>query len=203
MDFRDLTVTDALEVTPSQHHDERGTFAEGFRIDHLAERIGHPFIVRQTNISVSVAGAMRGVHYADVPPSQAKYVTALSGTFLDVIIDLRTGSPTFGAHDVVRLDTKTRRSVYLPEGVGHMLVCVEDGTALYLCSQVFNPTGERGITPTDPDLGLELDLPEGFTPIVSAKDAAAPTLAGARAGGLLPSYAACTTWAAELATGHI
>lgn len=199
MDHRELAVTGAFEITPAQHHDERGTFAEGFRIDHLAERIGHPLSIRQTNISVSRAGALRGLHYADLPPSQAKYVTATSGVFLDVVVDLRVGSPTFLVHDVVRLDTSTRRSVYVPEGVGHMLVCLEDGTALYLCSEVFAPDRERGIRPTDPDLGLDLDLPDGFTPIISAKDAAAPTLAQAMGEGLLPSYAAYTAWTTQLA----
>lgn len=203
MDFRELAVTGALEVTPDQFHDDRGTFAEGFRIDHLAMRIGHAFVVRQTNISVSRAGALRGLHYADVPPSQAKYVTALAGEFLDVVVDLRVGSPTFGAHDVVRLDTTSRRSVYVPEGVGHMLVCLSDGTALYLCSEVFTPGREHGISPIDPGLGLDLELPPGLTPIISTKDAAAPTLAEAREQGLLPTYAACVALAEELAARSI
>lgn len=198
MDFRRLAVDGALEVTPDQFHDERGTFAEGFRVDHLAEWIGRPFTVRQTNVSVSVAGAVRGVHYADLPPSQAKYVTAVSGIFLDVVIDLRVGSPTFLRHDSVRLDTTSRRSVYVPEGVGHMLVCLEEGTAHYLCSEVFAPARERGIRPDDPALGLSLPLPEGFAPIVSAKDAAAPSLEEARAAGLLPTYAAYQDWTRTL-----
>lgn len=200
MDFRRLAVEGALEVTPEQFHDERGTFAEGFRVDHLAEHIGYPFVVRQTNVSVSVAGAVRGVHYADVPPSQAKYVTAVAGRFLDVVVDLRVGSPTFGAHDIVRLDTTTRRSVYVPEGVGHMLVCLEGGTALYLCSEVFAPARERGIRPDDPALGLDLPELTEVTPIVSAKDAAAPSLAEASAAGLLPTYASCREWARTLAS---
>ncbi len=197
MQFRDLAVAGALEVTPKQFSDDRGSFAEGFRIDHLAERIGHELIVRQTNLSVSVAGALRGLHYADVPPSQAKYVTATSGVFLDIVVDIRTGSPTYGAVDAVRLDTADRRAVYVPEGVGHLLACLEAGTAIYLCSEVFNPVAERGINPLDPELNLP--LPQGFAPIVSPKDEQAPTLAEAGAAGLLPTYAACTAYSKALA----
>ncbi len=197
MQFRELTVAGALEVVPQQFHDDRGSFAEGFRMDLLGEQIGHGFVVRQTNVSVSVAGALRGLHYADVPPSQAKYVTATSGSFLDVVVDLRTGSPSFGAVDVVRLDAVDRRAIYVPEGVGHLLACLESGTAMYLCTEVFNPVAERAITPLDPD--LRIPLPEGFAPVLSAKDVAAPTLAAAAEQGLLPSYAAVQELHARLA----
>ena len=192
MDIRPLKVAGAFEITPRQFPDRRGVFAEGFRIDHLARAIGHEMAVRQTNISVSAAGALRGVHYADVPPSQAKYVTATSGVFLDYVIDLRVGSPTFGLWDSVVLDTDDRRAVYVAEGLGHALACVSDGTAVYLCSEVFNPDTERGITPFDPAIGLT--LPDGFVPIVSERDAAAPTLAAAQEAGLLPTYEACLAW---------
>jgi dTDP-4-dehydrorhamnose 3,5-epimerase len=196
MDIRPLRIAGAFEVTPRQFHDSRGVFAEGFRVDHLAGALGHEMAVRQTNISVSVAGALRGIHYADVPPSQAKYVTATSGVFVDFVVDLRVGSPTFGEWDSVVLDTVARRAVYLAEGLGHALACVEDGTAVYLCSEVFNPTVEHGITPLDPEVGLA--LPDGFEPLLSPKDAAAPTLAGARESDLLPTYQACVEWTQAL-----
>jgi dTDP-4-dehydrorhamnose 3,5-epimerase len=186
MEFRPLSIEGAWEVTPRQFPDPRGVFLEGFRADHLAGAIGHEMAVRQTNISVSTAGALRGIHYSDVPPSQAKYVTAVSGVFVDFIVDLRVGSPTFGQWDSVRLDTVDRRAVYLSEGLGHALACVEDGTCVYLCSEVFAPTREHGVTPTDTEIGLA--LPAGFQPVVSDKDAAAPTLAQARDQGLLPGY---------------
>ena len=88
----------------------------GFRADRLAEAIGHELRVRQTNISVSTAGALRGIHYADVPPSQAKYVTATSGVFIDFVVDIRVGSPTFGQWDSVRLDTSTAGRSTSPRG---------------------------------------------------------------------------------------
>ena len=153
-----------------------GVFLEGFRADHLATAIGHELDVRQTNISVSTAGALRGLHYADVPPSQAKYVTATSGLFIDFVVDLRVGSPTFGTWESVVLDTVDRRAVYLSEGLGHALACLEDGTAVYLCSEVYNVGRERAINPLDPRIGLK--LPEDFEPRLSAKDAAAPTVPG-------------------------
>ncbi|MCU1537402.1 MAG: dTDP-4-dehydrorhamnose 3,5-epimerase [Humibacillus sp.] len=192
MDIRPLSVAGAWAVTPRQFPDERGVFAEGFRVDHLAEAIGHEMQVRQTNISVSTAGALRGIHYADVPPSQAKYVTVTSGVFIDFVVDLRVGSPTFGQWDSVVLDTVDRRSVYLSEGLGHALACVESGTAIYLCSEVFNPTVERGINPLDPRVGLV--LPDGFEPNLSPKDAAAPTVQAALDEGLLPSFEACSSF---------
>jgi dTDP-4-dehydrorhamnose 3,5-epimerase len=196
MRIRELAVEGAWDVVPTQFPDPRGMFAEGFRADKLAEHIGHVMQVLQTNISVSTAGAVRGIHYASVPPSQAKYVTALSGVFLDFVVDVRVGSPTFGQWDSVRLDTVDRRAVYLSEGLGHALACIEDGTCMYLCSQVYNPTAEKALTPTDP--ALALGLPDGFGPVVSEKDAAAPTLEQARAAGLLPDYAACLAFRASL-----
>jgi dTDP-4-dehydrorhamnose 3,5-epimerase len=200
MRFRPLTIEGAFEVTPRQFPDPRGMFAEGFRADKLAEHVGHVMQVRQTNISVSQAGAIRGIHYASVPPSQAKYVTALSGVFIDFIIDIRVGSPTFGQWDSVLLDTVDRRAVYLSEGLGHALACVEDGTCMYLCSEVYNPTAELGITPVDPDVALA--LPEGFAPILSEKDTAAPTLAEAHQAGLLPTNDAVLAYRRALAARH-
>lgn len=196
MEFRPLTIEGAWEVTPRQFRDPRGVFAEGFRSDHLAKHIGHEMHVRQTNISVSTAGALRGIHYSDVPPSQAKYVTAVSGVFVDLVVDIRVGSPTFGQWDSVLLDTVDRRAVYLSEGLGHALACLEDGTAIYLCSEVFAPSREHGLTPVDPQVGLT--LPEGFLPILSEKDAAAPTLEQAREQGVLPAYQACLDYRRSL-----
>lgn len=196
MEIRPLSIEGAWEITPRQFPDPRGVFAEGFRADHLAKAIGHEMAVRQTNISVSTAGALRGIHYSDCPPSQAKYVTATSGVFVDFVVDIRVGSPTFGEWDSVLLDTVDRRAVYLSEGLGHALACIEDGTAVYLCSEVFAPSRERGITPADDEVALT--FPASFSPILSDKDAAAPTLAAAREQELLPAYADCLDYRASL-----
>lgn len=196
MEIRALEIEGAWEVTPRVFPDSRGVFAEGFRVDHLAKHIGHQLVVRQTNISVSTSGALRGVHYSDVPPSQAKYVTATSGVFVDYVVDLRVGSPTFGQWDSVLLDTVERRAVYVSEGLGHVLACVEDGTAVYLCSEVYAPSRERTVSPLDAVVGLA--LPDGFDAVVSHRDAAGPSLEAAAEQGLLPTYADCLAYRRSL-----
>jgi dTDP-4-dehydrorhamnose 3,5-epimerase len=199
MQVRPLGIADAYEITPRQFPDDRGVFLESFRGDVLAEHLGHRPQVVQTNVSVSSRGTVRGIHFADVPPSQAKYVTALSGSLVDFVVDIRVGSPTFGRWEAVLLDTRDRRAVYLPEGMGHAFAALEDDTtAMYLVTAPYNPGREHGLHPLDPQIGLE--LPEGMqAPLLSAKDAAAPSLAEAQEQGLLPSYAACQELYASLA----
>ena len=200
MDIRALKIEGSFEITPQQFPDDRGLFLESFRGDHLAEAIGHRLDIIQTNVSVSSRGTVRGVHFADVPPSQAKYVTAMSGSFIDFAIDIRVGSPTFGQWDSVLLDTVDRRAIYLAEGLGHAICCLEDSsTVMYLCSATFDPAHEHAINPLDPE--LELAIPEGLTPVISAKDAAAPSLSEAAAQGLLPMYDDCLRQYARLAAG--
>ena len=198
MQVRPLSLDGAFEVTPRQFHDDRGVFLESFRGDLLSEHIGHRPQVVQTNVSVSSRGTVRGIHFADVPPSQAKYITALSGSLLDFVVDIRVGSPTFGQWEAVLLDTVDRKAVYLPEGFGHAFVALEDHTtAFYLCTAAYDPDREHGVNPLDPD--LHLDFPAGLEPLLSPKDAAAPLLAEARQQGLLPTYAACRQLYADLA----
>lgn len=195
MEFRALRIPGSWEVTPRQFPDGRGVFLESFRQDRLAEVTGRPFVVRQTNVSVSSRGTVRGIHFADVPPSQAKYVTALSGSFVDYVIDIRVGSPTFGQWDSVLLDTVDRRAIYLEEGLGHALCALEDdSTVMYLCSEVYNPQREHGVHPLDPQVALT--FPDGIAPLLSPKDEAAPTLADAAASGLLPTWEAARAYTA-------
>ena len=199
MKIRPLSVEGAWEITPKLHGDPRGLFTEWYRFDHLAEAVGHPLDLRQANLSVSAAGVVRGVHFADVPPGQAKYVTCVRGAVLDVVVDLRVGSPTFGTWEGVRLDDTERAAVYLSEGLGHgFCALTDDATLTYLCSASYSPTGEHGVHPLDPDLGI--DWPAG-TPLLSAKDETAPTLAEALAGGLLPNYQECLAYT-ELLRGQ-
>ena len=196
MDIRHLRISGAWEITPRQFPDGRGVFLESFRGDHLAEVVGHRLDVVQTNVSVSARGTVRGIHFADVPIGQAKYVTAVSGSLIDYVVDLRVGSPTFGQWDSVLLDAVDRRAVYLSEGLGHAFCALEDATtAHYLCSAAYNPEAEHGINPLDPAVGLV--LPDGIEPLLSPKDSAAPTLAAAEESGLLPSYAACLDFQAS------
>jgi dTDP-4-dehydrorhamnose 3,5-epimerase len=153
--------------------------------------VGHRLDLVQANCSVSAAGVVRGIHYADVPPGQAKYVTCVKGAVLDVIVDIRVGSPTFGHWSAVRLDDRDRRAVYVSEGLGHGFASLEDGsTVVYLCSEGYYPQREHEVHPLDPAIGIDWGM-AGATPELSAKDAAAPTLAEAAAAGLLPDYETC------------
>ncbi|GAA1302865.1 dTDP-4-dehydrorhamnose 3,5-epimerase family protein [Saccharothrix xinjiangensis] len=195
MQARELKIPGAFEFTPSVFPDERGLFVAPFQGAAFEEAVGHPLRVAQTNHSESRRGVVRGLHYADVPPGQAKYVHCPRGRFLDVVFDLRVGSPTFGACDAVELSPDLFNAVYVPEGLGHALMSLEDGTiASYLCSEGFNPKAERGLDP----LSVDLPWPADVEPVLSPKDAAAPTLEEARDAGLLPSYDECQAWYARL-----
>ncbi len=166
---------------------------ESFKESTFVEAVGRPFDLKQMNISVSRAGTVRGIHFADVPPGQAKYVQCFEGRILDVVVDIRVGSPTFGQWDAVELDDQTRQGLFIGEGLGHAFCALTDSVTVgYLCSEPYAPTREHGIHPLDPDLALP--WPDGAESVLSPKDAAAPTLEQAAAAGMLPSYAECTAW---------
>lgn len=198
MNRRDLTIADAFELTPRVFPDDRGLFLEWYRAADLAEAAGHPLELAQANCSVSRRGTLRGIHFADVPPGQAKYVTCLAGSVLDVVVDIRVGSPTFGQWESVTLDDVDRRAVYLGEGLGHAFLALTDGSVVsYLCSTGYNPGAEHGINPLDPELGIT--WPEGIDLLLSPRDEAAPSLAAAREAGSLPDHAACRSYIDALA----
>jgi dTDP-4-dehydrorhamnose 3,5-epimerase len=191
--IRPLVVPDSFEITPRQHPDDRGTFLEWFKAEVFEQETGHRLGLGQANCSVSRRGVLRGVHFSDVPPGQAKYVTCFVGQVLDVVVDLRVGSPTFAAVDAVLLDDEDRRAVYLAEGLGHaFLVLSETATVAYLCSTPYAPAREHGLNPLDPD--LDLPWPGEVTPVLSPKDADAPGLERATKDGLLPRYDDCRAW---------
>ncbi|MEY9875386.1 dTDP-4-dehydrorhamnose 3,5-epimerase [Streptacidiphilus sp. MAP12-33] len=186
MKIRPLAVEGAWEITPQQHSDPRGTFLEWYRPDLLTEAGVTPFAIEQANISVSAADVVRGVHFADVPPGQAKYITCVNGVAWDVIIDLRVGSPTFGLWESVLLDASDRRAVYLSEGLGHAFCSLAEGTTVaYFCSTRYAPLREHTVHPLDPDLAITWPV---RTPLLSDRDAAAPRLAEMLTEGRLPRY---------------
>jgi dTDP-4-dehydrorhamnose 3,5-epimerase len=196
MKIRPLAIEGAFEIIPAQHGDSRGLFLEWYRFDRLAEAVGHPMRLAQANLSVSAGGVVRGIHFADVPPGQAKYVTCSRGAVLDVVVDLRVGSPTFGLWEGSRLDDAQRRAVYIPEGLGHGFCALsDDATLTYLCSETYAPDREHSVHPLDAALGISWPTD---SPLVSDRDEAAPTLAEAMAAGLLPDYAACLAWTRSL-----
>ncbi|MGV8911279.1 MAG: dTDP-4-dehydrorhamnose 3,5-epimerase family protein [Rhodoglobus sp.] len=189
MQIRELSVPDSYEITPVQRADDRGVFLEWYRFDKLEQAAGHPLNLRQANTSVSKKGVVRGIHFADIPPGQAKYVTVTHGAVMDYVVDIRVGSPTFGQWDSVRLDTVDRKAIYLGEGLGHAFVALtDDATVSYLVSDTYNAAAEHGISPLDPAIGLVFP-PEAGEPLLSPKDVEAPTLAEARDAGLLPTWA--------------
>src|SRR6476619_7870478 len=156
MKARELAVPGAWEITPQIHTDTRGLFFEWFTDTAFADFAGHRLDLHQANCSVSSAGVLRGLHFAQLPPSQAKYVTCLSGSVFDVVVDIRLGSPTFGHWDSVLLDDRDRRSVYLSEGLAHGFLALQDNSAvMYLCSAEYNPQREHTIAATDPALGID------------------------------------------------
>ncbi len=188
MAFRELSIAGSWEITPGPHGDSRGMFFEWFTERAFAEMTGHALDIRQANCSVSARGVLRGLHFAQVPPSQAKYVTCVKGSVFDVVVDIRVGSPTYGQWDSVLLDDVDRRSIYISEGLAHGFVALQDdSTVMYLCSTPYAPEREHGIAPTDPAIGIDWPLPADEL-LLSEKDAAAPSLAEARAAGLLPTF---------------
>jgi len=188
VNIRELSIPDAYEITPVQRADDRGLFLEWYRFDLLEEAIGHPLQLKQANKSVSRRGVVRGVHFADIPPGQAKYVTVATGAVLDFIVDIRVGSATFGQWDTVLLDDVDHRAVYLAEGLGHAFVALTEGAGVsYLVSDTYSPGREHGINPLDPELGLRFPAEAGEL-LLSPKDTEAPGLSEAAATGLLPTW---------------
>jgi len=168
-----LDILGAWVFTPKQFSDERGVFFEWFQDSTFREYAGDDFSLAQANCSVSQKGVLRGIHYANVPPGQRKYVTCFSGSALDVLVDLRPSSPTFGQWRSIELNSSDCKVVSIPNGVGHAFMALEDNTTIvYLCDERYNPAGELEIHPLDPTIAIT--WPTHITPLISPKDAAAP-----------------------------
>ena len=191
------SISGVWRFDPVLRPDDRGVFLESFKESVFVETVGHSFDLAQMNISVSRAGTVRGVHFADVPPGQAKYVQCFSGKILDIVVDIRVGSPTFGQYEAIELDADNHSGLYISGGLGHAFCALSDSATVgYLCSEGYSPEREHGIHPLDPDLALP--WPEGEHSVLSPKDAAAPPLAEAIASGLLPQYRECVEFISGL-----
>ena len=189
MKVRELKVPGAWEITPTIHGDSRGLFFEWLTDRGFSSFAGHRLDVRQANCSVSSAGVLRGLHFSQLPPSQAKYVTCVRGAVFDVVFDVRVGSPTFGQWDSVLLDDIDRRTIYISEGLGHGFLALQDNTTvMYLCSSEYNPEREHTICATDPALAIDWPRVDGVAATLSDRDAAAPSFEEVRASGLLPTW---------------
>jgi epimerase EvaD len=191
MQIRRLAVDGAFEFTPTVFPDDRGLFLSPFQESAFKRATGQRlFPVAQTNHSRSRRGVVRGIHFTTTPPGGAKYVYCPRGRSLDIVVDIRIGSPTFRRWDAVVLDQESFRAVYFPVGVGHAFVALEDDTVMsYLVSSEYVPEHELALSPLDDE--LRLPIPHDIDPIMSARDTAAPTLAQAVATDLLPDYATC------------
>ena len=193
MDTRALSIEGAWEFHPVLRPDARGIFLESFKADIFESAVGRPFDLRQMNISVSRRGTVRGIHYADVPPGQAKYVQCFEGRILDIVVDIRVGSPTFGQWDAAELDAESRTGLFITEGLGHAFCALTESVTIgYLCSTPYSPTREHGVHPLDP--ALDLPWPDMSEIVLSDKDKAAPLLANAADMGMLPSIERCQEW---------
>ncbi|MFI0424822.1 dTDP-4-dehydrorhamnose 3,5-epimerase family protein [Spongiactinospora sp. 9N601] len=185
MKSRELAVIGAFEFIPDTFPDDRGLFVSPFQEAAFVRAVGHPlFPVAQTSHSVSRRGVLRGIHYTLAPPGTAKYVYCSRGRVRDFVVDLRTGSPTFGAWEEVALDAHALSALYLPPGLGHAFLALEDDTVMnYLLSQRYQAANELALAVGDPAIGL----PVPGDAVLSERDRAAPSLAAAP----LPEYEAC------------
>lgn len=190
MHVRRLSVAGAFEFTPEAYEDERGLFVSPMQEEAFTGAAGRRFTVAQTNHSRSARGVLRGLHFTTTPPGQSKYVYCARGRALDMVVDIRLGSPTYGKWDTIEMDSRSFRAGYFPEGVGHAFLALEDDTVMsYLVSTGYRPELEQAIDPLDPEIGLP--WPSGVDFVLSGRDQAAVSLAEAGALGMLPRYENC------------
>jgi dTDP-4-dehydrorhamnose 3,5-epimerase len=156
--------------------DSRGFFREWFKSEDVKAATGREFGIEQANISLSSAGTLRGIHYSIAPRGQAKWVTCVSGSIQDVVVDIRPDSKTFGQWIDVELNGDLGRAVLISEGLGHAFLALEDNTTVaYLVSTPFSPTDEFEINPLDEKIGIKWSMDLNSLKI-SEKDKVAPTL---------------------------
>jgi dTDP-4-dehydrorhamnose 3,5-epimerase len=191
MEFKPLGITGAWLATSNVWHDERGYFREWFKSTEVSNATGLNFNVSQANISVSARGVVRGMHYSLAIGGQAKWVTCVSGAIMDVIVDIRTGSATYGSHVKVDLKAGDGQAVLIGGDLAHGFVSLEDRTAVsYLLSSPYSPKDEYEINPLDPTLDIDwrLNLLGESGVVLSPKDSTAATLDERKRSQLLPTY---------------
>ena len=184
-----LSINGSWKIDFQRFDDNRGYFYESFKDEDFKSQIGRNFVIKQTNTSSSSKGSVRGIHYALVPPSQAKLVQCQRGSIKDYVIDIRVGSPTFGQFEEIELNENGASAVFIEEGLAHAFVALENQTVVtYYVTEKYNPDREKGINPFDKNLNVkwpEMEL------VLSEKDKQAITLEEAKNQGLLPSFDEC------------
>lgn len=191
MGFESTGIMNCWVFTPQRFLDDRGYFQETFKLSAIHSDLGIDFHVKQINQSKSAAGVVRGIHWADVPPGQAKYVSVASGEIIDFVVDLRTQSPTFGTWQAFNLSESNGRVVLIGNGLGHAFLSLEDETVVtYFCSEEYNPDAERTLNPLDETVSipfLEYANSAGVWQLsFSPKDEAGPNLTDLLEASLLP-----------------
>lgn len=186
-----MSISGCWLFKPTRHTDSRGYFQETFKHSALVDATGIDFEVKQANQSLSEAGVVRGIHWADVPPGQAKYVSVASGEIVDFIIDLRTNSPTFREWQAIPLSAQNANVVVIGNGIGHAFLSLQDDTIVtYLCSEEYSPATERTLNPLDPNIGIPFgDFAGNVANQIlsfSPKDENAPSLQELMKTGILP-----------------
>jgi dTDP-4-dehydrorhamnose 3,5-epimerase len=176
MNFIRTKIEDVVIIEPQVHGDERGYFVETFRADKLEEFLGYKINFCQDNESKSSKGVLRGLHYQLHSAAQTKLVRVIQGKVLDVAVDIRKGSPTFGQHVAVELSSENKKQLLVPRGFAHGFIVLEDDTIFaYKVDNYYSPQCDRGITFDDEDLGIDWILDKTEL-ILSAKDKVQPKL---------------------------
>lgn len=160
-----------MEIKGPVFKDERGYFFENYNRIRF-EEAGLPTNFKQDNFSRSQAGILRGMHLQLEPNAQVKYVRTLIGSVLDVVVDLRKDSPTYGQTHSVVLDSREFNALLIPEGFAHGFAALEETIFHYKCSDIYHPESETGIRWDDPDLAIDWKLKD---PLISDKDKKLPT----------------------------
>jgi dTDP-4-dehydrorhamnose 3,5-epimerase len=171
MDIVKTGINGLIEIKPKIYQDQRGWFQELYKDSVFKNICGDTQFV-QDNLSFSKKGVLRGLHLQTGLSGQAKLVTVISGKVLDVVVDLRKGSKTFGHSFQLELDGISRNMLYVPEGFAHGFSAIEDSLFLYKCSNEYDPTNETGIIWNDGDLNINW---KNDNPVVSEKDIVLPT----------------------------
>jgi dTDP-4-dehydrorhamnose 3,5-epimerase len=161
MNFIRTALSDVVIIEPKVHGDERGYFVETFRADTFEAFLGFKVNFCQDNESRSHRGVLRGLHYQLAPFAQSKLVRVIDGKVLDVAVDIRVGSPTFGEHVAVELSGKNKRQMFVPRGFAHgFVVLSETCTFAYKVDNYYAPKCDRGIAFDDKDLKIDWKLPK-------------------------------------------
>lgn len=179
MTFTRTAIPDVILIDPKVHGDTRGYFVETFRGDKLSEFLGYSLNFCQDNESKSSYGVLRGLHYQLAPHAQTKLVRVIEGEVLDVAVDIRAGSPTFGQHVAVRLSGENKRQLLIPRGFAHGFVVLSATcTFAYKVDNYYSPEYDRGIAFNDPAINIDWIVPHSKLQL-SAKDTKQPLLADA------------------------